>query len=226
MKQKMKTAKLFIMGTLLVFLSVNSFSQAPSARIEREPEIRLEPAERGGGRPFMEVLNERQTTRQFSERELEPRILSGLLWAANGINRETEGKRTAPSARDAREIDVYMLTPHGAYLYIPESHAIRLINSGDFRKEVLARSEFAHQAPVLLVFVANSKKLESFEASSRDFYAAVDCGFVSQNVYLYCASEHLATVVLGGGANKEALGKILGLTNDKVILAQPVGYRD
>jgi SagB-type dehydrogenase family enzyme len=219
--------KLFALETLLVLFSINLFSQAPEVRrVEREPEIRLEPVERGGGRPFMEVLNERQSIRQFSERELEPRILSGLLWAANGINREAEGKRTAPSARDAREIDVYMLTPHGAYLYDPEVHGLKLIKPGDYRKEVLAKSEFALQAPVVLVYVANSKKLEPFEASTREFYAAVDCGFVSQNVYLYCASEHLATVVLGGGANKEALGKILGLVKDKVLLTQPVGYRD
>ncbi|MDR1181762.1 MAG: SagB/ThcOx family dehydrogenase [Bacteroidales bacterium] len=221
----MKKIKLFALGTLLVCLSINSFSQTPDVKVEREPEMRLEPVERGGGRPFMEVLNERQSIRQFSERELEPRILSALLWAANGINRDAEGKRTAPSTRDVREIDVYMLTPHGAYLYIPEGHGIKLIKPGDYRKEVLPKAEFAHQAPVVLVYVANSKKLESFEASSREFYSAVDCGFVSQNVYLYCASEHLATVVLGS-VNKEALGKILGLVKDKVLLAQPVGYRD
>jgi SagB-type dehydrogenase family enzyme len=217
--------KLFTFGTLLMFLSVNSFSQAPSARVERVAEFHLEPAERGGGRPFMEVLNERQSTRQFSERELEPRILAGLLWAANGINREAEGKRTAPSARDAREIDVYMLTPHGIYLYVPEGHRTKLIKPGDYRKEALVRAEFALQAPIVLVYVANSKKLEKFDAASREFYSAMDCGFVSQNVYLYCASENLATVVLGG-INKEALGKLLGLVNDKVLLAQPVGYRD
>ncbi|MDR0603921.1 MAG: nitroreductase family protein [Bacteroidales bacterium] len=217
--------KVFTFGALLAFLSISLFSQAPATRIERGPEMHLEPVERGGGRPFMEVLNERQTTRQFSERELEPRLLSGLLWAANGINREAEGKRTAPSARDAREIDVYMLTPHGIYLYVSEGHRTRLIKPGDYRKEALARAEFALQAPVVLVYVANSKKLEKFDASTRDFYAAVDCGFVSQNVYLYCASEHLSTVVLGG-INKEMLAKVLGLVNDKVLLAQPVGYRD
>ncbi|MDR2408207.1 MAG: SagB/ThcOx family dehydrogenase [Bacteroidales bacterium] len=217
--------KVFTFGTLLIFLSINLFSQVPATRIERGSEMHLEPVERGGGRPFMEVLNERQTTRQFSERELEPRILSGLLWAANGINREAEGKRTAPSARDAREIDVYILTPHGIYLYLPEGHQVRLVRPGDHRKEALARAEFALHAPIVLVYVANSKKLENFDAASREFYAAVDCGFVSQNVYLYCASENLATVVLGG-INKEMLAKVLGLTNDKVLLAQPVGYRD
>jgi SagB-type dehydrogenase family enzyme len=219
--------KLFTFGTLLIFLSINSFSQTTDTKVnaEKSPEMRLEPVERGGGRPFMEVLNERQTTRQFSERELEPRILSGLLWAANGINREGEGKRTAPSARDAREIDIYMLTPHGIYLYIPEGHSAKLVKPGDHRKEALARAEFAFRAPIVLVYVANTKKLEKFDATSREFYAAVDCGFVSQNVYLYCASEHLATVVLGG-INKESLAKILGLVKDKVLLAQPVGYRD
>jgi SagB-type dehydrogenase family enzyme len=221
----MMNAKIFIFEMLLICLSINSFSQAPNKISEKGPETQLEPAERGGGRPLMEVLNERASIRQFSERELEPRILSGLLWAANGINREAEGKRTAPSARDAREIDIYMLTAHGIYLYLPEGHRIQMIKPGDYRKEALTRAEFALQAPIVLVYVANSKKLEKFDPATKDFYAAVDCGFVSQNVYLYCASEHLSTVVLGG-INKEALGKLLGLINDKVLLAQPVGYRD
>ena len=189
-------------------------------------EIVLEHVERGGGRPFMEVLRERQSIRRFMPRELEPRHLSGLLWAANGVNREDEGKRTAPTARDAREIDVYFVTMEGIYLYIPEGHRATFIKGGDHRKEILGqKSAFAFEAPIVLVFVANSKKMEKFDAGNRDFYAGVDCGYVSQNVYLYCASENMATVVLGG-INKEAIGKILELKNDKVLLAQPVGYKD
>ena len=186
-------------------------------------ELHLPPAERGGGRPFMELLNERKSTRKFSVRELEPHILSGVLWAANGINREGEGKRTAPSARDMREIDIYIITPFGAYLYIPEGHQTKLIKSGDYRKEAAGKSDFAVNAPVILVFVSNAKKMEKMDAASKDLYAHIDCGYVSQNVYLYCASEKLGTVAIGG-VDKVGMGKVLGLKEDKVILSQPVGY--
>jgi SagB-type dehydrogenase family enzyme len=195
----------------------------------------------------MEVLNERQSTRRFSPRELEPHILSGLLWAANGVNREASdddearearaatgnmaagnaasGKRTAPSARDAREIDIYVVTAHGVYLYIPDGHTAKTIKNGDFRREILGGAAFAHQAPIVLVYVANAKKMEKFDPATKDIYAAVDCGFISQNVYLYCASEHLATVILGN-FSKESVIKVLGLKNDKAMFVQPVGHRE
>ncbi len=223
--------KLFSLVT--VFLMIFMYGKSQSARISATAaadateikELHLPPAERGGGRPFMEVLNERKTTRHFSERELEPHLLSGLLWAANGINREDDGKRTAPSARDMREIDIYIITPQGAYLYMPEGHQTKLIKAGDFRKEAAGRSEFAASAPIILVFVANAKKMEKMDAAAKDAYAHIDCGYVSQNVYLYCASENLATVALGG-VDKEGMTKILDLKEDKVILSQPVGHMD
>ena len=218
-------------------------------------ELHLPPAERGGGRPLMEVLNQRQSIRRFSPRELEPHFISNLLWAANGVNRDANeddetrdaratravtaatadnmapagntigGKRTAPSARDAREIDIYVVTAHGVYLYIPDGHTVKNVKRGDFRREILGGSAFAHQAPIVLVYVANAKKMEKFESATKDIYAAVDCGFISQNVYLYCASEHLATVILGS-FNKEAVIKVLGLKNDKAMFVQPVGHRE
>ena len=199
------------------------------------PELHLGHAERGGGRPLMEVLSARQSTRRFSPRELEPHIMGNLLWAANGVNREdvtdadgvtsVAGKRTAPSARDAREIDIYILTERGVYLYIPDKHIAQPIKGGDFRKEVLGKSAFAYEAPIVLVYVASAKKMEKFDPATKDIYAAVDCGFISQNVYLYCASEHLATIILGN-FDKEAAKKVLGLKNDKALFAQPVGHRD
>jgi SagB-type dehydrogenase family enzyme len=206
-------------------------------------ELHLPPAERGGGRPLMEVLNERQSTRRFSPRELDPHILSRLLWAANGVNREVDdeirearaagnttgnplgGKRTTPSTRDAREIDIYVVTAYGVYLYIPDGHIAKTIKNGDFRREILGNSTFAYQAPIVLVYVASAKRMEKFDPTTKDVYAAIDCGFISQNVYLYCASERLATVILGT-FSKEAVIKVLGLKNDKVLFVQPVGHID
>ena len=199
-------------------------------------EFHLTPPERGGGRPLMEVLNERRSTRRFSQRELEPHIMSGLLWAANGVNRDinadeadgtagTGGKRTTPSARDAREIDIYVVTAFGVYLYLPDGHHMKPIKSGDYRKEILGKSTFAYEAPIVLVYVANNKRMEKFDPATKDIYAAVDCGFISQNVYLYCASEHLSTVILGN-FSKEAAARVFGLKYDKALFAQPVGHKD
>ena len=221
MKRKISS---LMAACLMVFMCGKSQSATIEAtNNEEKRELHLPPAERGGGRPLMELLNERKSTREFSERALSPHILSGVLWAANGINREESGKRTAPSARDMREIDIYVITPEGAYLYLPEEHQTKLIKTGDYRKEAAGRSAFAANAPVVLVFVANAKKMEKMDAANRDLYAHLDCGYVSQNVYLYCASENLATVALGG-VDKVAMSKILGLKDDKVVLSQPVGY--
>jgi nitroreductase len=117
-----------------------------------------------------------------------------------------------------------VVTREGVYLYIPDGHITKLIKSGDYRKLAVGRNEFAAQAPVVLVFVANAKKMEGFDVTTRDFYSGIDCGYISQNVYLFCASENLATVALGG-IDKKAVGEAFGLKNDKVLLSQPVGYR-
>jgi len=223
--------KLRTLSLTAIFLMVFIYGKSQSASIrpvsaaedQQQHKMELPPAERGGGRPFMEVLNERKSTRKFPEKELEPHILSGLLWAANGVNRDEDNKRTAPSARDMREIDVYVITPKAAFLYIPEKHDLKFIKEGDFRKEAAGRSDFAASAPIILVFVANAKKMEKMDAASKDLYAHIDCGYVSQNVYLYCASENLGTVAIGG-VDKAGMSKILGLKEDKVILSQPVGY--
>lgn len=225
--------KVKIFSLITVFLMIFMYGKSQSVKISATAsaeaaegkELHLPPAERGGGRPFMELLNERKTTRKFNDRELEPHILSNLLWAANGVNRKDDGKRTAPSARDMREIDVYVITPQGAYLYIPEGHQTKLIIVGDYRKEAVGRSEFAANAPIILVFVANAKKMEKMDAAVREDYAHIDCGYVSQNVYLYCASENLATAAIGG-VDKVSMAKILRLKEDKIILSQPVGHVD
>lgn len=224
--------KIFSLVSIFLMIFIYGKSQAvkisaaeADGSVTEARKLDLPPAEKGGGRPLMETLNERKTTREFSDRELEPHILSNLLWAANGINRKEDGKRTAPSARDMREIDIYIITREGAYLYIPDGHLTKLIKEGDFRKEAAGRSDFAANAPIILVFVANAKKMEKLDASARDAYAHIDCGYVSQNVYLFCASENLATVAIGG-VDKAGMTKILGLKDDKVILSQPVGRMD
>lgn len=179
--------------------------------------ISLPEPNRTGGMPLNDALNARSTHREFSKKMLSEQQLSDLLWAANGINRDN-GRRTAPSARNCQEIDVYVFLASGIYLYADNS--LNLVKPGDFRGEVVVQP-FAADAPVLLIFVANYDKMP-MDSSAQEFYGATDAGFVSQNVYLHCASQQLNTVVLGS-IHRDKIKEMLGF-NGKAILGQSVGF--
>jgi SagB-type dehydrogenase family enzyme len=149
--------------------------------------------------------------------------LSNLLWAANGINRPESGKRTAPTARNWLEIDVYVALPEGLYLYEARTHVLTPVVTNDLR-EATGRQPFIKEAPLNLIFVADFAKMKDASEENKNFYSATDTGFISQNVYLYCASQGLATVVRGM-VDRPSLSKAMQLRPDqKIILAQTVGY--
>ncbi len=175
-----------------------------------------------GGKPLMSVLKQRKSTRSFSDQKLTPQVLSNLLWAAFGINRP-DGHRTAPSAMNWQEIDLYLVMQEGAYRYNPVSHGLEPVLGKDIRKETGTQA-FVADAPLNLVYVADRSKTMRASGEDRDLFTGADCGFIAQNVYLFCASEGLATVVRGS-VEKNTLAKSLGLRPDqKIILAQTVGY--
>ena len=189
---------------------------------EREP-LQLPAPRKEGGRPLMEVLMDRKSTRSFSARELPAQELSNLFWAAFGVNRPESGGRTAPSAVGWKEIDIYVATARGLYLFDPDAHALKLILAEDIRALTGVQS-FVAQAPVNLVYVADFSRMGRAKDSEKEFYSAADTGFIGQNVYLYCASEGLATVVRAS-IDRPALARRMGLREDqKIILAQTVGY--
>jgi SagB-type dehydrogenase family enzyme len=166
-----------------------------------------------GGMPLMQALSSRHSTREFSDKALPPQTLSDLLWA----------KRTAPSARDWREIDVYVTKADGAYRYDAKANVLRLVAARDLR-ELTGSQDFVATAPVNLVYVADVQRMRGASPEQRDLYLGADTGFIAQNVYLYCASARLATVVRGS-VDREALAKALGLSpHQQVTLAQTVGY--
>ena len=143
------------------------------------------------------------------------RTLSNLLWAAWGYNRED--KRTAPSAMNRQEISLYIVTAQGVYLYDAKQNKLAEIAKGDFRENA-GMQPFVHTAPLNIIFTADLEK-----APGNDMMF-VDCGFISQNIYLYCASVGLGTVVRGS-FNGDELAKILKLNEkQKVVLTQTVGY--
>ena len=175
------------------------------------------------GRSLMQALNDRKSTRSFSAKPLPDQMLSNLLWAAFGVNRPKSGKRTAPSASNRQEIDIYVATAQGLYLFDARAHALRPVLSADIR-EITGRQAFTQVAPVNLIYVADYRKMGKGAKAGKDFCSAADTGFISQNVYLFCASERLATVVLGM-VDRPKLATAMKLRPDqKIILTQPVGY--
>jgi len=185
--------------------------------------IKLPAPRTSGGKPLMQALKDRHSSRDFSSRELPLEVLSGLLWAAFGINRPKTGGRTAPSAHDWEEIDVYVATAKGLYLYEPRAHALKQVLVEDVRAQTGVQP-FITEAPVNLVYVADLTRMTEATPEDRAWYSGPDAGFVAQNVYLFCASEGLA-VVVRGMVDRPALGKLMSLTPDeKIILAQTVGY--
>ena len=176
-----------------------------------------------GGKPLMDALRERHSSREFSAAKLPLQVLSDLLWAAAGINRPETGKRTAPSARNWQEVEVYVVLEDGAYVYDAAANVLKAAAAGDLRKQT-GSQDFVGVAPVDLVYVADLAKLSEAPPEDRILYSAADAAFISENVYLFCASEGLATVVRGS-VDRAVLAAALKLPAEKrVILAQTVGY--
>ena len=184
--------------------------------------IALPPPAKRGGLPLMEALAKRQSAREFAPDALPLPLLSGLLWAAFGRNRE-DGKRTAPTALNAQEIDVFVALPTGAYLYDAAAHELQLVAAADLRR-VTGYQDFVDEAPLDLVYVADQARMGMVPVGQRSAYAHVAAGAISQNVYLYCASSGLATVIRAW-IDREAIADALGLAHDQqVLLSQTVGY--
>ena len=184
--------------------------------------VELPPPQTEGGKPLMQALKERKSAREFDSTPLAPQVLSNLLWAAAGVNRP-DGRRTAPSASNRQEIDIYVVTADGLYLYEPKEHRLAALSADDLRAAT-ATQAFAREAAVNLVYVADFAKMGQGPAENKVLYSATDTGFISQNVYLYCASEGLATVVRAS-VDRDALAAKIGLRPEqRIVLAQSVGY--
>jgi SagB-type dehydrogenase family enzyme len=175
-----------------------------------------------GGMPLMQALKARQSTREFDSAKLSPETLSNLLWAAFGVNR-SDGRRTAPSAVNWQEIDIYVATPDGVYLYDAKANVLQPVIAGDFRGAT-GPQPFVKNAAVNLVYVADTARMRGVGEPQQTLFSAADTGFIAQNVYLFCASEGLG-VVARGMVDREAVAKTFKLRPEqRVMLAQSVGY--
>jgi nitroreductase len=211
-----KITFLIACGTLIFLMACVVFAE------ELKP-IQLSKPRMDGGKPLMQVLKDRSSSREFSTQKLPSQVLSNLLWAASGVNRPESGKRTAPSAANWQEVDIYAATAEGLYLYDAKPHVLKPVLSEDIRA-LTGLQAFVKDAPLNLIYVADLSRISRGTSEEKDFFAAADTGFIAQNVYLFCASEGLATVVRAN-IDRPTLGKAMKLgPNQRITLSQTVGY--
>ena len=182
-----------------------------------------------GGRPLMAALSDRKTERNISEEKLSSQMLSNLLWAAWGVNRPATRGRTAPSGMNAQEINLYVFLERGIYLYDGPSHSLKPILAGDYRATTGSQAQVG-RTPASLVFVADFDKYNAgggrgiSDAAMQLACSNAHAGFIAQNVYLFAASEGLASW-FRAMLDAPALSKLLSLRPaEKVLYSQGVGY--
>ncbi|MFC1541596.1 nitroreductase family protein [Candidatus Latescibacterota bacterium] len=214
----MKNRRTIICVALTTVLAVTTLAGAQELKTIQLPE-----PQKTGGMPLMEALMNRQSSREYSTRKLPPQELSNLLWAANGFNRPDRNLRTAPTASNRQEQSVYVILEEGAYVYDAAANTLDPVVTGDIRKSA-GKQDFVFIAPVNLAYVADLTKMGGNNRDAKIVTASTDTGFISQNVYLYCASSGLATVVRGM-FDRDTLHNALKLGPDQYITwTQTVGY--
>ncbi len=197
--------------------------------------IRLPRPEKDGGKSVLASLWARRTVREISARTLPLQTLSNLLWAAGGVNRRRAAfdrcGRTAGSASNSQEIDLYVVVPEGVFLYQPQAHQLTPVAEGDFRP--LAGRNGPTSAPVHLFYVVDLSRFwqgpgqpdpHIGDPEVQKSYYYVDTGLMAQNVALFAASQGLASWFRN--CDREAAGRVFGLKPEqRVLFAQSVGKR-
>ena len=201
---------------LCLFVSVATFAadkviRLPKPNLNRNSEV-------------MEAFANRHSTREYAAKALTLTDLSDLLWAANGINRPEEGKRTAPSAMNKQDVDVYVVLPEGTYLYDAKAHQLNLVAEGDHRGAVAGGQAFVKSAPVSLLLVSDLSRLGDAKNTHTQLMGAVDAGIVSQNISIFCSAAKLATVPRAS-MDTAKLKSVLKLTDTQLpLMNHPGGY--
>lgn len=205
-------------------LGAHLLGQLKPARVKQPSQAVLElPPPRRERSAFLTLLGRRQSQREFAPEALSPEVLSDLLWAAFGINRSETGGRTAPSAMNAQEIDVYAALSSGVFRYHPKSHALHRVAEVDARR-ITGYQDFVDDAPLDLIYVADGSQQRHLPGWQDDVFGATCAGAIAQNVYLFCAEQGLNTVVRAW-FDRATLAKTLALESDeRVLLTQTVGY--
>lgn len=208
----------------VALLSTVMAAALPPLAMAQAAALQLPPAQTEGGKPLMEALKARHSTRAFADRPLPAQVLSNLLWAAWGINRASSALRTAPSSHSAMDIDLYLAMANGVWIYDPKAHRLTRHIEDDVRGETTTGQDFVKTAPLNIIYVSDAARMGKPSDADRLLNGIADSAVIGQNVYLFCASEGLATV-LRASVPGERLAKRLNLTPTQAIyFAQSVGY--
>lgn len=211
------------MKRITIALTVLLLAGIACATAQELKPIQLPPPHTEIGKPLMQALKLRQSSRSFDSKALPLQEVSNLLWAACGVNRPESGKRTAPSAMNWQEVDVYVALAEGVFFYDAKANNLNPVIAKDLRSATGSQG-FVASAPLNLVYVADLSRVSKASDEDKILYTAVDVGFIAENVYLYCASQGLA-VVVRGSVDRASLAEAFKLRPEqKVILAQTVGY--
>lgn len=215
----------------IAVLAAVAFFMIASGSAQQITPIALPVPQTQGGKPLMQALALRSTARAFASDALPLQTLSNLLWAANGINRPQSGMRTAPSAMNWQEIDIYVVMPVGSYLYDAAANSLKPIADEDLRS-LAGLQNFVKDAPISLIYVADASRMKSSSEDAnlrrqgddqKQAMAWADAAFISENVYLFASSEGLATGVRAS-IDRSSLAKALKLRPEQsIVLAQSVG---
>lgn len=203
-----------------LMLTIIAIHVAGSVIAQELKPIELLAPDKERGLPVMQALSVRASVREYAEKPLTLQDLSDLVWAANGINRPDQGKRTASSALNAQDVDVYVITGEGVYLYNAGGQVLDPVVAGDYR-DLVDRTD----APVTLVLISDISRFRFGDDVQRSGWANIDAGIVSQNISLYCAATGLKTCPKASFPGMEKLREVLNLKESQhVILNHPVGY--
>ena len=176
-----------------------------------------------GGKPLAQAVWARRSIREFVDKRVPLDVLSNLLWTACGVNRPATGDRATPSWRHAMDAEIFVAAADGAWSYDAKTHRLTQVLADDIRAETGVQ-DFVGTAPIDLVYVSDGARLQGVAGDEGRLWAFTDVGFIGQNVYLFCASEGLATV-FRASLNRDRLAQMLRLPATKfVTCAQTVGY--
>ena len=210
--------KNYIIHFYFTFLITSLFGQG-------EMTIQLHPPDINRGLPVMEALSLRASVTKFDTTNLSIQDLSDLLWAANGVNRPETGKRTAPSALNAQDVDVYVFMKPGIYLYNANKNILENVVIGDYRNLISGRQEYVAKAPVICLLISDISRFKMENDSIKLVCAAMDAGIVSQNIAVFCASAGLATRPRVS-MDQQKIREILKLKDSQYLMINnPVSYK-
>jgi len=189
--------------------------------------INLSAPRQSGGMPLLDALKQRRSVRSFAQKPIEPQLLSDLLWAAFGVNRPDSGMRTAPSSYNWQDVTLYVFTADGVWTYEAAGHRLLPVRQGDHRK-LAGLQSYVWDAPLSIVYVSDFAKMQQGDEPFPDDYklriGGIDAGHISQNVYLFCASEGLGTVARAS-VDAKAFAEAFALPpHQHVMFGQTIGW--